>query len=213
MRRFAVRHERGLAQVALPALGLLRKDVALEGVVALDLAGGRQLEALDGAAAALQLQLLLRLSHSSPPFALPLPTAAAARAGRGSLGSLGPFGAFASCWPPLPPLGFGGAAPFLGERICTTVIPSCRGGTSISPTSVSSEARRFRIPRPISLCTISRPRKITVDLTLFPPRRKRSAFRRLNWKSCSSIFGRNFTSLTWMCFWCFRASDSRLACW
>src|SRR5438093_1512974 len=83
MRRFAVRHERRLAQVALPGLGLLRQDVALEGVVALDLAGGGQLEALDGAAAALQLQLLLGLSHSSPPSALPRPTPAGARRRRG----------------------------------------------------------------------------------------------------------------------------------
>ena len=83
----------------------------------------------------------------------------------------------------------------------------------MSATSSSSDASRFRMRRPISLCAISRPRKMTVDFTLLPSSRKRSALRFLNWKSCSSIFGRNFTSLTWMCFWCFRASPSRFACW
>src|SRR5439155_6846884 len=198
--------------MALPRDGLLGQDVALERVVALHLAGRGDLESLHRGSAALELQLLLGLSHSSSPSEPPCATAAAAGAGRGSLG-LGSLGALASFLPPLPPFGFGGAASFFGDRIWTMVMPSCRGGTSMRATSVSSLASRFRIPRPISLCTISRPRKMTVDLTLFPPRRKRSAFRRLNWKSCSSILGRNFTSFTWMCFWCLRASDSRLACW
>src|SRR5439155_8282091 len=184
-----------------PRDGLLGEDVALERMEALHLAGGGELEALHRPPPALQLELLLRLSHSSPP---------SARAGGDSfLVALPAFAAF----PALPVFGFAGAASFLGDRICTMVMPSCRGGTSMRATSVSSLASRFRIPRPISLCTISRPRKMTVDFTLFPPRRKRSAFRRLNWKSCSSILGRNFTSFTWMCFWCLRASDSRLACW
>src|SRR5438128_6968506 len=216
VRCLARRHQGGSAQVPFPARGLLGQDVALERVEALHLAGGGELETLHGAPPALQLQPLLGLSHFSSLSEPPRTTAAAARAGRGSLGSLGPLGALgslASCLPPLPPLGFGGAASFLGDRIWTMVMPSWRGGTSMRATSVSSLASRFRIPRPISLCTISRPRKMTVDFTLFPPRRKRSAFRRLNWKSCSSILGRNFTSLTWMCFWCLRASDSRLACW
>src|SRR5437867_4136923 len=198
--------------MALPAGGLLGQDVALERVEAFHLPGRGELESLHGAAAALELQLLLRLSHSSSPSPPPLATTAAARAGGASFLSglpvLPAFAAFAAF-----AFGFAGAASFLGDRIWTMVMPSCRGGTSMRATSVSSLASRFRIPRPISLCTISRPRKITVDLTLFPPSRKRSALRRLNWKSCSSIFGRNFTSLTWMCFWCFRASDSRLACW
>ncbi len=48
------------------------------------------------------------------------------------------------------------------------VLPSCRGGDSTRTVSPSSCARRFRISRPISLWTISRPRKITSVFTLLP---------------------------------------------
>ena len=88
----------------------------------------------------------------------------------------------------------GDARPSSGERICTMVLPSFFGGDSTLHSSPSSSASRSRCRRPTSMCTTSRPRKITTDFTLLPPFRKRSAFRSLNWKSCSSIFGRNFTS-------------------
>src|SRR5258706_5237420 len=205
------RYEHGLAERPLPALRLLGEDVALHGLSAHDLSGRGDLEALDGAPLGLQLQLLLRLSHS-PLSAFSAPTTAATFLGLATLGAFAAFAAFAS-----PEAAFFGfttlaGASFLGARIWTMVIPSWRGATSMSATSVSSEARRSRMRRPISLCAISRPQKITVLLTLLPSRRKRSVLRRLNWKSCSSIFGRNLTSFTWMWRWCLRASESRFAC-
>src|SRR5712691_9172241 len=182
------RHQAGVPQLALAARRLLGEDAPLHGMPALDLPARGELEALGRRAVGLELQLLrLRLSHClvSLPSAAAAFLALPARAGLGAVCS------------------------FLGERICTIVMPSWRGGTSMSAVSVSSAASRFRIRRPISLCTISRPRKITVDFTLLPSLRNRSTLRFLIWKSCSSILGRNFTSLTWMWRWCLRASDSR----
>src|SRR5207247_9926519 len=65
--KVGVRHQPGRAERALPALRLLGEDVALHGMTALDLAGGGQLEALDGPPLALELQLLFRLSHFIDP--------------------------------------------------------------------------------------------------------------------------------------------------
>src|SRR2546426_10805533 len=106
--------------MALPARGLLGQDVALERVVALHLARGRDLESLHRASAALELQLLLGLSHDSslsaragggsflPAFSLPaLPSFP-------SLPVLPAFAAFAAF-----AFGFAGAASFLGDRIWT----------------------------------------------------------------------------------------------
>src|SRR5258706_1610786 len=211
LRHVGVRHEDGLAERPLPALRLLGEDVALHGLPPLDLSRGGEPEALDGAPLRLELQPLFRLPHS-PLSTFSAPTAAATFLGLATLGAFATFAAFAS-----PEAAFFGfttlaGASFLGARIWTMVIPSWRGATSMSATSVSSEARRSRMRRPISLCAISRPQKITVLLTLLPSRRERSVLRRLDWKACSSIFGRNLTSFTWMWRWCLRASESRFAC-
>src|SRR5262249_52662574 len=158
-------HQRGAAQVALPALRLLGQDVALHRHAALDLAGGGHLEPLHGRAPRLELQLalLLRLPHGvSSDSSLSL--ARSASAGRAFLAcSRGPasfsFSAFSAFLAFLAAsLAFFSSTSFRGARICTMVMPSCLGELSTRATSVSSPASRTRMRRPMSLCTASRPR-------------------------------------------------------
>src|SRR6185437_2448299 len=91
---------------------------------------------------------------------------------------------------------FGMLFPHLGARIIVMDFPSNFGSASILLTSTSSWATRITTFLPSSGCAIWRPRNIKVTFTLFPSPKNSRACLTLVWKSCSSMPGRNLTSLS-----------------
>src|SRR5882762_1995304 len=90
--------------------------------------------------------------------------------------------------------------------------PSILGLLSAVAMSCVASTILFSIFQPSSVCAISRPLKRTVTLALWPSPRKRRTCFSLKSKSCFSVFGPIFTSLTWIVVCFLRASLSRRAC-
>src|ERR1044072_3142982 len=89
---------------------------------------------------------------------------------------------------------------FLGARTITIWRPSSLGHCSTVPTSLRSASTRFSSAMPSSWCAISRPRNRSVTFVLSPSVRNLVRFLSLVLSSPSWVPGRNFTSLTWICF-------------
>src|SRR5712692_9062319 len=90
--------------------------------------------------------------------------------------------------------------------------PSILGLLSAVAMSCVASTILFSIFQPSSVCAISRPLKRTVTFALWPSPRKRRTCFSLKSKSCFSVFGPIFTSLTWIVVCFFRASFRRRAC-
>ncbi len=90
--------------------------------------------------------------------------------------------------------------------------PSILGLFSVTAMSCVASTILFSIFQPSSVCAISRPLKRTVTFALWPSSRKRRTCLSLKSKSCFSVFGPIFTSLTRIVVCFFRASFSRRAC-
>src|SRR5437762_2528600 len=90
--------------------------------------------------------------------------------------------------------------------------PSILGLLSAVAMSCVASTILFSIFQPSSVCAISRPLKRTVTFALWPSSRKRRTCFSLKSKSCFSVFGPIFTSLTWIVVCFLRASFRRRAC-
>src|SRR5688572_18830922 len=161
-------HQRGLAQLALPLRRLLGEDVLLVRLAAHELARAGSLEALRGAAVGFHLR------HQETPCSLPA-SAPAVSTGSATTSSCAALrSAFFSR----------SIASRLGARIIERKRPSMRGGFSTAAIGPSSSTTWSICLRPISRWTSSRPRYITVTLTLSPSNKKRRAFLTLKSRSC-----------------------------
>src|SRR5256886_696977 len=100
----------------------------------------------------------------------------------------------------------------LGERTMCSIRPSIRGLLSTVAMSCTASTIFCSIFQPSSVWAISRPLKRTVTFALWPSSRNRRTCFTLKSKSCLSVLGPIFTSLTWIVVCFLRASLRRRAC-